>query len=483
MLISAPYSQAYGLPLPEKKHFKKGAKFTVKTVSDVPLPKKKHIKKGVKGVSSLTSEVAEDVVEVSGYLKYAESGLKKSKKLAKKGYGYSLSGIKYTYKKKDDLYYVETAEKYVIHSLGVAKDYAGKAADLPTVLPIVAQTQRIDDYLEGLTVSAAKELKSLGISLEKAILGDAVSTAKEFAVRMCLEPKYMEYVPGLSTVLPVFAQKDVLNYLERLMTSSSTATKFDKAMDMRYLQTYLGGGNHRLFDGGHTLTGAWRNIAEMCDKTECSTHEQVNGYFGALWKDAVTPKGLPLMGMEKQTYDSLANKLKEYGIDKDWTYDALSYDAMEIIGAGIAAAAVVYFLKEGQIEQLSEALGAMGITSIVSANPLMALVMISSVAYVIATETDISTQAVVEGVVKTSIISGVFVLLPATFLLQTTAAAAIGVLLEVGMQDRNYKRVADFTEKFTMERIGELKTWSKYVLKKGRLVTQVPEAVGIINPF
>ena len=329
--------------------------------------------------------VAQGLKNVSPYSEYAKPGLEKSKKLAKLGYDYSLLGIKYSYEKgKYGWYYVTIAKEVPV--LSTAKDYTGSVANLPTILPILAQSKWLS-YLETLTASAT--------------------------------------------------------------------TNFDKALDAKYLQDALGGGNHRLFDGGHTLGGAWSNIADMCAKTGCSTREQVNGYFGALWKDAITPKGLPFMTMEKQTYDSLANKLSNYGISRNWTYDALSYDAMEILGAGISAAAVVYFLKTDQIKELSEVLGAMGIVSVVSANPLLALVMISSVAYAIATGTDLNAEAAMEGVVKSSIISGALILLPGAFLLQITAAIAIAVLLEKSMKDENYA----FAKDYSMEKINALKTW------------------------
>ena len=344
---------------------------------------KKAVVRGLKGVSP--------------YAEYAKLGLEKSKELTKQGYDYSLLGIRYSYEKgKDGMYHVTIAKEQVIPALYTAKNYTGNIANLPIILPILAQTQW-------------------------------------------------------------------LNYLETLTTSA--ATNFDKALDAKYLQNALGGGNHRLFDGGHTLGGAWSNIAEVCAKTGCSTREQINGYFGALWKDATTPKGLPFMTMEKQTYDSLADKLSNYGVSKNWTYDALSYDVFEILGAGISAAAVVYFLKTEQIEELSEVLGAIGIVSVVSANPLLALVMISSIAYAIATGIDLNAKAAMEGIVKSSIIYGALVLLPGAFLLQVTTAIAIAVLLEKSMKDENYA----FAKDYAMERINALRTWIPDIQKEANM--------------
>ncbi len=374
MLVSAPYSQAYYGPIPKEEAMKE------KTTSlySVFTQGRKALAQGLKNVSP--------------YSEYAKPGLEKSKKLAKLGYGHSLRGIRYSYERgKDGLYYVKIAK--MVPVLSTVKDHTGNIANLPTILPILSQSQW-------------------------------------------------------------------LNYLETL--TKSAATNFDKAMDAKYLQNAIGGGNHRLFDGGHTLGGAWSNIAEMCSKTGCSTKEQVNGYFGALWKDATTPKGLPFMTMEKQTYDSLADKLRNYGVSKNWTYDALSYDVLEILGAGISAAAVVYFLKTEQVEKLSEVLGAIGIVSVVSANPLLALVMISSVAYAIATGTDLNAKAAMEGVIKSLVISGAFILLPGTFLLQVTTAVAIAILLEKKMKDENYV----FAKDYAMERINALRTWIPNVQKE-----------------
>ena len=366
LLISSPYLQAYG-PIPvEKTRMSKVYKIFTQ---------------GKKAITNKTSP----------YTKYAKEGLRKSKELTKLGYGYSLRGVKDSYEKgKDGLHHVTIAKEHVIPVLSTAKNYAGSVATLPTILPILSQSQW-------------------------------------------------------------------LNYLETL--TASAATNFDKALDSRYLETAMGGGNHRLFDGGHTLGGAWSNISKMCADTGCSTSEQINGYFGSLWKDVPTPKGLPFMTMEKQTYDSLADKLSNYGISRNWTYDALSYDAFEILGAGISTVAVVYFLKTEQIEELSQALGAMGIVSIISANPLFALVMISSVAYAIATGTDLNAKAATEGVVKSSIISGALILLPGAFFLQVTAAVAIAILLEKGMTEKNYA----FAKDYVLERTLTLKSWASNV--------------------
>lgn len=250
----------------------------------------------------------------------------------------------------------------------------------------------------------------------------------------------------LPIVLPILSQAQWLRWLETI--TRSAATDFDKAMDTRYLETYIGGGNHRLFDGGHTLSGAWKNIGEYCVAAKCSAGEQVGGYFDAVIKDLSTPKGLPFVTMEQQTYDSMATWMSETipGVDKSWVYDALSYDVLELLSAGVAAAAVVYYLDKEQEDKLSELIGSMGIVSITSANPILGLVMVASLAYALATGVDIGEKDVAEGAVKSAVISGVFVLLPTAFLVELAVVVAVGILLNRGMTDKNYAIVYNYGE-------------------------------------
>ena len=42
--------------------------------------------------------------------------------------------------------------------------------------------------------------------------------------------------------------------------SAGAATIYDRAMDAEYIATSIGGGNHRMFDGGHTLAGAFEAV-------------------------------------------------------------------------------------------------------------------------------------------------------------------------------------------------------------------------------
>lgn len=122
-----------------------------------------------------------------------------------------------------------------------------------------------------------------------------------------------EYLKGQSSKLSSSISLTILSAPELLKVTEvftkSTATIYDKAMDMEYLKDHVGGGNHRLFDGGHTLWGAWEKVAEASD--DDSFFQEVIGYVSGMWKDATTVKGLPFFTTDTESYDHYADWVKD----------------------------------------------------------------------------------------------------------------------------------------------------------------------------
>lgn len=176
------------------------------------------------------------------------------------------------------------------------------------------------------------------------------------------------------------ADTEILKHLGKL--TESAATVYDKALDSEYLQGISGGGgNHRLFDNGHDIFSAWDKAKDALPDDTFS--EEVIGYTSALWKDITTVKGLPFTTISKDTYDSIAETICGHipGLDKKYLYDLLSFDAMEILSTALGAVSVVFALKREDQEKLAEILGSMGIISILSANPIMGVFVISTSAF------------------------------------------------------------------------------------------------------
>ena len=156
------------------------------------------------------------------------------------------------------------------------------------------------------------------------------------------------------------------------------ATIYDKAMDAEYLATHIGGGNHRLFDGGHTLLGAIK-ATHAASQDDTLVQEALGGMQGLL-RDVSTPKGLPLATWDKPTYDAVASSLEStFGIPKDWFYDLNSYDVGELLGSTVGVVSLIFGWNRAETESFASLATGMGMSAAVSANPL--LLVVSAVAF------------------------------------------------------------------------------------------------------
>ena len=153
------------------------------------------------------------------------------------------------------------------------------------------------------------------------------------------------------------------------------ATIYDKAMDAVFLETHIGGGNHRLFDGGHTLLGAIK-ATHSASSDDTLIQEALGGMQGLL-RDVSTPKGLPLATWDKSTFDSVAESLKStFGIPKSWFYDLNSYDVGELLGGTVGVVSLIFGWNRAETESFASLAAGMGMSAAVSANPLLLAVSV-----------------------------------------------------------------------------------------------------------
>ena len=128
-------------------------------------------------------------------------------------------------------------------------------------------------------------------------------------------------------------------------------TIYDKAMDAEYVATHVGGGNHRMFDGGHTLGGAWDAVQKAKFDGE-GILDQISGTFVALVKDGSTEKGLPFFTWDEGAYKEVSNYLNgQLSIPKDWFYDLNSYDPAELLGSTIGTMVLAFRWNEAEAEE------------------------------------------------------------------------------------------------------------------------------------
>ena len=175
--------------------------------------------------------------------------------------------------------------------------------------------------------------------------------------------------------------QDLNSLLEGMVKGS--ATIYDKAMDANYLNPLLrpdlGGSYHRLFDGGHTISGA---ISAARDASpDDNIIQEALGTVQGLLRDGTTSRGLPLANWDKSTFDSVAGALEStFRIPKDWFYDLNTYNAAELLGSAVGTVAVVFSWNRADTEAFAKLVGGMGLSVAISANPLLLVVTVVALA-------------------------------------------------------------------------------------------------------
>jgi hypothetical protein len=86
--------------------------------------------------------------------------------------------------------------------------------------------------------------------------------------------------------------------------SNQRTTLASKAMDAEYLRTRIGGGWHRLYDGGHSLAGSWRAVSSSLP--DLSALDQLGIWANEYWKDLITTRGMPIVILDH------ADQISEY---------------------------------------------------------------------------------------------------------------------------------------------------------------------------
>ena len=152
-------------------------------------------------------------------------------------------------------------------------------------------------------------------------------------------------------------------------------TIYDKAMDAEFIRTGIGGANHRLFDGGHTIWGAF--TAARGASPDDNIIQEALGTVQGLLRDVSTPKGLPLVTWDKETFDQIAGALEsDYHIPKSWFTDLVTYDVADLLGSTVGAVSLIFQWNSADTEAFTRLVGSMGLSATVGANPLLLIVSV-----------------------------------------------------------------------------------------------------------
>ena len=253
----------------------------------------------------------------------------------------------------------------------------------------------------------------------------------------------------LSVLQGLLASPDasrVLNgWLEDMVKGAPTI--YDSAMDATYNATRIGGGDHRMFDGGHSIAGAFQ--AARNASPEDSIFEEAAGLLQALARDATTPRGLPLVNWDRDTFYGLADNLDRVGIPRAWLKDMVSYDAIELVGVSLGVLAVALNWNSDDVEQFSQIVGSMGLAAVVGANPLLLIVTVMALgrAFHIARETG-DYREFTDGLARGGICTGAVLLVtsmmggPAVVVL--LSGICVGIVAQQTLQNVSFAEIGQW---------------------------------------
>ncbi len=171
------------------------------------------------------------------------------------------------------------------------------------------------------------------------------------------------------------------NDLNQLMQDAvdGAPTIYDQAMDAAYNATHQGGGQHRLFDGGHTIAGAV-STSHNASPDDNIIQEALGTVLGLL-RDGTTSMGLPVVTWDEATFDRVATALQAHlEIPKGWFYDLNTYDATELLGGTIGTVALFLHWNRADTEAFARLAGGLGLSSVAAANPALLVVTVVALA-------------------------------------------------------------------------------------------------------
>jgi hypothetical protein len=251
-----------------------------------------------------------------------------------------------------------------------------------------------------------------------------------------------------------------------------TDTIYKKAVDANYAsdKSAYGGPYHRLFDDSHSIGKMYEKIKDA--KPDDSKLEEIFAWVNEAAKDFQTTMGLPIVSMNKETFDSMASFLKPVGINKNDLYDVLTGNLQEFLGAAfLGITSLIPSIKKDK-KRLRSLKGVM-VASGAFGNPFALILLLMTLVYSMVKgdtkqfKEDLMSKEAISGFAITAIIKYAFDYLGTKIVL--TILGLLLALMLVVYFFRHRKNITvnleNFKKKF-VEEFEKLKETSKNLLEK-----------------
>ncbi len=251
-------------------------------------------------------------------------------------------------------------------------------------------------------------------------------------------------------------------------------TIYKAAVDANYVsdKSAFGGPYHRLFDYSHSLGKMWGKIKDA--KPDDSRIEEIIAWVNEAAKDLQTTMGLPIVSMEKETFDKMAEFLGPVGISKTDLYDLLTYNLQEVLSVAFLGITTMLPSIKKDKKKLNTLRGVMAASGVFG-NPLAVIFLLITLVHSIVKgdveqfKKDITSKDALVGFTISAIIKYTIDFLGVKAVV--TVLAILLALVVVLYFVRNKKKNIDM-KKFKIEFVRELenlKEMSKNQLEKANI--------------
>lgn len=279
-------------------------------------------------------------------------------------------------------------------------------------------------------------------------LGKALWNGREKAEQVWGNSKKFssETAQWSNALLATDISKSISSFLASEFNKNSNI--YDSAIDSVYNATKVGGSQtHHIVDGSHSLWGAWNAAKDALP--DDSLRQELWGTINHLSRDAMSSSGInPLFQIKPENYEALKESLSSVGISRSWTNDIMTFNGPELIGSTIGTIAVIYNWKQKDVDQFIEMASSFGVAAVFSANPLLAMVTVISLARGIYQKKN---GGVSNSTLKSALQGGV----PTTILSMTSILIGgpiwIGIIIGIVLAHRSHKYLKDGGEQLPTE--------------------------------
>jgi acyl-CoA-binding protein len=177
----------------------------------------------------------------------------------------------------------------------------------------------------------------------------------------------------LSLLLSGLHNIDLFDWYQKIIHSSKDLSQKVKDVDKEDLRKKMEEMSPRTMDKSEDFFKAWDNLKEKSENDAFS--EEVVDFLKTLLEELSFQKGLPFTAESFEAWSKFLSD-KRSGLKQEDFQNLFTLDGIELLSTSLGMVSALFALKREDEEKLAEILGTLGITSLMTVNPPLALTIV-----------------------------------------------------------------------------------------------------------